>query len=147
MKNIFTFLIFILLIVNSYFTFGTFLSGATGGGSAVFRYLVPLGIAIIAGIIGLSSRNSYQFDNGRKMIIIGLVIPLILFIYAFILNQSDVAKFKQRKVDYENSATIVNIPPYSYKVYPNGGFTPLNVCDAGAGTLECINAIKVWNQH
>ena len=146
MKNLLILLIVTLLLFTGYLSFITFLSAGTGGDPAIIRYLIPLGIAFIAEIIGLSIGRTYQTDGGTKMFVIGLVIPIAALIFAYGENQSDVKKYKAYEAAQEATCTVTQIEQYRYKVCA-GGFTPLDVCDAGYGTPECINATKVWDQN
>jgi hypothetical protein len=146
MKKILILVISLLLLFTLYLAVITFLNAATGGNPATFRYFIPLGIAFIAEIIGLAFGSKFEIDGGTRMLIIGLVIPVASLVYVFSENRSDVNKYKNYKASQEATCTIKQIQQYRYKVCA-GGFSPLDVCDAGYGTSECINAIKVWDQN
>jgi hypothetical protein len=146
MKNLLMLVIIALLLFTGYLGFITFLSAGTSGDPAIMRYFIPLGIAFIAEIIGLSIGSTYETDSGTKMLVIGLVIPIVALMFAYSENQSDVKKYKDYKTAQEATCTVTQIQQYRYKVCA-GGFTPLDVCDAGYGTPECINATKVWDQN
>lgn len=146
MKNILGLIIILLFLVTGWLAFQSYIAAGTGGIQDPSRYFIPIGIAFTAEVIGLAMISTYESSGGTKALLVGLVIPIVALGYIFNQNQKDNQRYTDYKAAQESNCTQTQIQQYRYKVCA-GGFTPIGVCDAGYGTQECVNAIKVWDQN